>query len=836
MPRLRFAIVVLVAAMSLSTAASQEPKGLGDPGPLETLRIDTGRAVQGVLHIHGRDSWQQLQVTGLYKSGQERDLTRAVKFTTAPAGIVAIDAAGLATPLKEGETTLTVKQGALTATLPIAVGHLVDDVPVHFGKQIVPLFTKYGCNAGGCHGKASGQNGFKLSLLGFEPDEDFEYITRENRGRRLFPAAAERSLLLLKATGGMPHGGAKKFDVDSPPYRVIRRWIEQGSQFGKPTDPSVTRIEVLPVERLLERKSQQQLTVVAHLSDGSTVDVTRMAQFESNEKGLADVDANGLVATKNVPGVFAVMTRYQTHVATFRGLIPLGAPIAKMPPAKNFVDELVFRHLKRMGLPASELADDSTFLRRATLDIAGRLPTLEETKDFLADTAADRHDRLVDRLLATPDYADLFAVKWSAVLRNRRAVKDDAKPTIAFHAWIREALEKNIPFDQFVRQVVAARGDLPDAPPVAWYREAKDISTQVEDVAQLFLGQRIGCAKCHHHPFEKWTTDDYWAMAAFFSRVDIKAAKPEKKDNKTKMVTEAAQPMKVLMKAGKAESTNPKTKKTIKAAGLDAPEATLKVDDDPRDKLVDWIAEPANPFFAKTLANRYWKHFMGRALVEPEDDIRATNPATNPELLEALAKHFAASKFDVKKLIRAICTSNTYRLSSTANAYNADDKQNYSRFLYRRLPAEVLHDAIDAVTLTKPAFKGAPAGTRALQLPDNQGESYFLSVFGRPDFVSACECERSGDTTLAQSLHMYNSVEVGKKVAGERAKKFAADKKLSVDDRLREIYLVAFSRPPSDEEMSHMRTYIEARSANLAGAIEDILWAVLNTKEFAFNH
>lgn len=827
--------ILLVGCLAVD-ARAQVARGLGDPGPLERIRIDSGRHAKGFLPLDGRDAWQQLQVTGLYKSGQERDLTRKAKFQASPAGIVAVDPTGLATPIAEGKATLTVTVDNQSATLPIVVGRLIEDVPVHFSKQVVPLFTKYNCNGGGCHGKASGQNGFKLSLLGFEPDEDFEYITRENRGRRVFPAAPEQSLLLLKATGGMPHGGGKKFDAESPPYRVMRRWIEQGSRFGDSKDPAVVRIEVLPVERLLDRNAQQQLTVVAHLDDGSTVDVTRMATFESNEKSLAEVDANGLVSTTTIPGVFAVMTRYQTHVATFRGMVPLGADVSRLPPAKNFIDEHVFRQLKKMGIPPSELADDSTFLRRATLDIAGRLPTLDETNAFVADTSADRHDKLIDRLLATDDYADLFAGKWSAVLRNRRnSPKDDAKLTFAFHGWIRKALAENVPFDNFVRDVVSARGDIDSTPTVAWYREAKDVSTQVEDVAQLFLGQRIACAKCHHHPFEKWNTDDYWALAAFFNRVDIKPAKAEKKDNKTKMIVQAAEPMKVVMKNADAKATNPKTGKSVKAAGLDSPAVDIGKEDDPRDKLVDWIAEPTNPFFARTLVNRYWKHFLGRALVEPEDDLRATNPPTNPELLDALAKHFVDSKYDLKKLVRAICVSNAYRLSAVPNAFNADDKQNYSRFLPRRLPAEVLHDAIDAVTLTKPAFKGHPAGTRAVQLPDNLVDSYFLSVFGRPDFASACECERSGDTTLAQSLHMYNSIELAKKVGGERAKMLAGDKR-SIDERLQEIYRVALSRNPTDDEMSTMRGYVEARMDNAAGAFEDIVWAILNTKEFAFNH
>lgn len=827
-------ILRLCLSACLVGLLAAKPLTAQDATTVESLRIDTGRPGALSFTLSGRDTWQQLQVTGVV-NGRERDLTRDVSFDASPPGLIAIDASGLATPQKEGQVTITATHQGKSASVRANVERLIDDVPIHFVNQVVPLFTKFGCNAGGCHGRASGQNGFKLSLLGFEPEDDYEFIVKENRGRRLMPSSPRHSMLLLKASGGVPHGGGKKFDAYSPPYRVLLRWIEQGTPYGGPTDPVVTRIEVWPRERLLERNAAQQLTAIAHTSDGRAVDVTRLTQFEANERDLATVDATGLVRVKNVPGIFGVMARYQTHVAVFRGSAPLGANVASLPPVKNFIDEHVFRQLKSLGLPPSPLSDDGTFLRRVTIDIAGRLPTLEETQTFLAEPGDDKFGRLVDRLLATNDYADFFASKWNAVLRNRRQTpKDDPKPSIAFHSWIRESLNKNMPFDEFVRGVLTAKGEAVASPTVAWYREVKDISSQVEDTAQLFLGQRIACAKCHHHPLEKWTTHDYWSLAAFFSRVDIKLPKAEKKDKKADKV-EPGHSWIVSLKPGLAESTHPRTNKILQPAGLDGPVLRLSADDDARAKLADWIAEPNNPFFARTLVNRYWKHFLGRGLVEPEDDMRATNPATNPELLDALAKLFTESKYDLKKLVRTICLSNTYRLSSLPNEFNADDRQNFSRFLPRRLHAEVLYDAIDAVTLTKPAFKGVPAGTRAVQLPDNQFESYFLSVFGRPDSASACECERGSDSSLAQSLHMYNSVELGKKVSGERLKGIIADKRPS-EDRLRDLYLIALSRTPSSEELSDMRAYLEAHSENLSAAYEDILWTLLNTKEFLFNH
>jgi hypothetical protein len=819
----------LIAISLLITGLGAAWAHAGDAGVPQKIRIDTGRPS---ITLAGRDAWQQLLVTGETANGQTRDLTRSAMYTVEPAAIVHVDASGLVTPIKEGTATITATvAGAAPARVQVTVAHLTVEPAINFANQIVPLFTKFGCNAGGCHGKASGQNNFKLSLLGFEPEEDYEYLVKEARGgRRVLTSAPEHSILLLKATGAMAHGGGKKIDRDSPYYRLMLRWIEQGTPYGAKDDATVMRIEVLPRLRVLAMGSEQQLAVIAHLSDGRTLDVTRMTQFETNEKDVAEVSDTGLVRTRQLPGTVAVMARFQTHVDVFRALIPLGAPVAKLPKTDHFIDAHVFAHLKKLGLPPSELCDDATFVRRVTIDIAGRLPTRIETEKFCADKDPRRHEKLVDTLLDSKDYADYFASKWSAVLRNRRKTPaEDAKPTVAFHAWIRDNLEKNVPYDRFVRDVLTATGEEVKSPPTQWYREVKDASAQLEDMAQLFLGQRIGCAKCHHHPLEKWTQDDYWGLAAFFSRVALKEAKKGKKKG------EPGEPFMVQFKQGAAEAVNPKTKLALKPAGLGGKPMTLPADDDPRHKLVDWMIEKDNPFFARTLVNRYWKHFFSRGLVEPEDDLRVTNPPTNPELLDALAKSFIDSKYDLKKLVRTICASQAYRLSSTPNEHNADDRQNYSRFLPRRLNAEVLLDAIDEVTQAKTVFKGVPAGTRAVQLPDNQVDSYFLSVFGRPDFASACECERSGDSSLAQSLLMYNSADLMKKVGGARLKALASDKRPH-EERLRELYLVALSRTPTADEMAHMTAYLNARPQAVQAAYEDILWAVVNTKEFSFNH
>jgi Protein of unknown function (DUF1553)/Protein of unknown function (DUF1549)/Bacterial Ig-like domain (group 2) len=828
-PRLAamFAIAFL-ACLTTSYAADNKPKapGLGDPGQLASIQLESGRLKDGLVTIAGRDAGQQLVVTGVYSSGQTRDLTGKATYEVSPAGIVQVDATGLITPIAEGEATVHVSAApGIDGSVKVKITHLVEDLPINFPNQITPLFTKYSCNGGGCHGKSGGQNGFRLSLLGFEPKEDYEYLVKEGRGRRLFPAAPDQSLLLMKATARLPHGGGQRIDVDSPAYRLVKRWIEQGMPYGKESDPQVTHIEVLPAERLMEREGSQQIVVVAHYSDGSTEDVTRTTQFDSNDTEMAEVSASGLVTTGQLTGSVAVMARYQGHVDVFRATIPLGIKTDKLPPAKNFVDELVRGKLKALGLPSSQVCDDATFLRRVSVDVAGRLPTLAETEAFLADDSAQKREALIDRLLDSTDYADYFANKWSAILRNKRRLDVEKRSTFAFHEWIRDCLNANKPYDQFVREILTATGTPGQSPPVGWYREVKDASAQLEDTAQLFLGLRIQCARCHHHPFEKWSQQDYYGFSAFFAQVGRKRGQVQNEDR-------------IFHKVGLATAQNPKTGQNVKPSGLGGQQLDVPAEQDPRQALADWMSAKDNPFFSRSLVNRYWKHFFGRGLVDPEDDMRVTNPASNPELLDALAKDFVDHGFDLKHLVRTICSSATYQLAAEPNEWNQDDKQNFSRYYPKRLNAEVLLDAIDQVTGTQTTFGGIPAGTRAVQLPDTGFNSYFLTVFGRPEASSACECERSSEANLAQSLHLLNSSEIQGKLtaASGNAARLAGDKSRPHELKIRELYLLAFSRVPTTEEMTIALAHINKNEQDPKRAYEDIVWALVNTKEFLFNH
>lgn len=707
--------------------------------------------------------------------------------------------------------------------------------PLNFANDIVPILTKGGCNSGGCHGKAGGQNGFKLSLLGFEPQEDYEHIVKEARGRRVFPGSPQQSLLLTKGTAQLPHGGGKKLDPNSEDYADLVRWIREGMPYGKDTDPKMARISVEPAKLTMPLKGEQQLKVTAHYTDGSTRDVTKRALYEANEKAMAETSETGLVKLFDLPGDVAVMVRYQGKVSTFRATVPLGAPVAALPPVSNFVDDLVFAKLKTIGIPPSEIADDGTFIRRVTLDIAGRLPTASEMKDFMASKDANKRTALVDRLLESPDYAEFFANKWSALLRNQRTQPVYARGTYLFWQWIRDSIADNKPYDQFVREVVAAAGDIDHSPPVAWYRQVKEQKQQMEDVAQLFLGTRMQCAQCHHHPFEKWSQQDYYGFAAFFANV---ARKPSAFTGEEF----------IYNKRGIAQTQNIRTKEQVMPTSLGGSALKLKPEQDPRVSLAEWMRAKDNPFFAHTLVNRYWKHFFNRGLVEPEDDMRETNPPVNPELLSALAADFIKSGYDLKKLIRTIATSTTYQLSAVPNAHNAKDRQNFSRYYPKRLNAEVLYDAVNTLLDVETNFAGQAPGTRAVALPDNSynQSTYFLSVFGRPDSSSACECERTQEASLAQSLHLLNAADIQTQLArgNGRADMLTKDTRPD-DDKITDLYHIALSRDPNADEVKFARSHLEKKTKSKTGdeafkgkkeAYEDILWALLNTKEFLFNH
>src|SRR5262245_4193209 len=490
------------------------------PRPADVKVLDL---IPAKVQLRGLDDAQQLVLTATLNDGRLQDLTHDARYEADPK-VVRVSSTGRIIPVGNGSTDIVARYGDKTIKIAVTCSSCDENLPINFGNQIVPIFTKLGCNGGGCHGKASGQNGFKLSLLGFEPEVDYNALVKEARGRRLFPAAPDRSLLLLKAAGGVAHGGGKRMEVGSDEYRLIRRWIAAGTPFGEKTDPTVQRIRVTPEHRITTRQNKQQLAVQAHYIDGTVEDTTRRAQYESNDTEIAVVDADGLVRTLALSGEAAVMVRYQSHVAVFRATVPLGGKTPEYKfPQQTVADKYTQQKWQKLGLVPSELCSDEQFIRRVYLDITGSLPTPKQVAAFLADKDPKKRDKLIDTLLDSSEYAYFFANKWADVLRvKRRGQPDRAKGTFAFHDWIRLAMVKDKPYDQFASEILAATGDENSSPPTVWYKELQQPEQFVDDTAQVFLGLRLACAQCHHHPYEKWSQDDYWGLAAFFGRVDRK--------------------------------------------------------------------------------------------------------------------------------------------------------------------------------------------------------------------------------------------------------------------------------------------------------------------------
>jgi len=710
--------------------------------------------------------------------------------------------------------------------------------PASFTTDIRPLLTKLGCNSGGCHGKAAGQNGFKLSLLGYEPEDDYEAIAREGRGRRLFPANPKKSLLLLKATGAIAHGGGRVLDADSESYSVLCRWIAQGAPPPRPEDPVVEHVTIEPKDAVLAAQSRLPLRVTVSLSDGSTRDVTRLALYESNEPAVAEVGTGGVIATQARGGLFAVMVRYGDEFGVFHGTVPFRTPTAAGPKGdesegRSWVDLLLLQQWRRLGIDPSPPADDATFLRRASLDICGTLPTVEETHAYLADRRPDKRQRLIDRLLDRPEYASLFGLKWADILKNRGAGYSTSRQragTSLFASWLRDAVGSNMPYDRFATELLEATGSQEVNPPTVWYRSVRTSQDYVESVSQAFLGVRVQCAQCHHHPAERWSQDDYYGLAAVFARVGRKGgfADAEVPTNQT------------IFLAPEGRVEHPRTRRVMTPRPLGGPDFAVSRHDDPRKNFAAWMTDPANPFFAPTMANRIWGHFFGRGLIHPIDDARSTNPPSHPELLDALARDFAASHYDVKHLIRVCCNSEAYALSAQPNASNHEDHQSFARYYPRRLQAEVLLDAISQTLGVPTEFPGGPGkfppGTRAIDLPDKAVPNAFLDVFGRPVRASACECERVGEPSLGQALALIGSPVIEQKLSARSG--YVAD--LAADGRpltaiVDDLFVRVFARPPRADEVEKASRFIESQPDRRA-AYQSLLWSLLVTAEFLFNH
>ncbi|WP_417394103.1 DUF1549 and DUF1553 domain-containing protein [Gimesia chilikensis] len=710
---------------------------------------------------------------------------------------------------------------------------------VYFTTDVVPLLTRLNCNSGGCHGKSTGQNGFKISLLGFDPAMDYSAIARETRGRRIFPGDPDRSLLLLKATGLVPHGGGRLLEADSADYALLYDWIEQGAIGPHPDDPEIIKIELSPGNRVFQQRSGLKLQVTAHFSDGTQRDVTHQSIYESNYPEIGKVDQEGLITTQSRGGVFAVMARFGEKITVFQGVVPYHSEgqqkLTGYPSEKQLskIDQHLVVQWKKLGILPSKPVDDATFIRRVTLDICGTLPTVDEVRQYLADSRPDKRERLIDRLLERPEYASYFALRWSDILQNRGSgygTRNQRAGTMLFSAWIRDSIAANKPYDRFVTELLTATGRQAQNPPAIWYRSVRSTPDYVESVAQAFLGVRVQCAQCHHHPAERWSEDDYYSFAAIFSRVGRKGgfADAEVPTNE------------VIYLKDEGEVHNPRSGRLMQPRPLGGPDFKVSRFDDPRRNLAKWMTSPENPFFARTMVNRMWGHFFGRGIIHPIDDARSTNPPTNPVLLDELAYDFAANGYDVKQLIREITNSYAYRLSSNPNETNAEDSQCFARYYPKRLSAEVLLDGISQVLDVPTVFPGGPGvfpeGMRAVNLPDENVRFNFLDVFGRPARTSACECERTVDPALSQALELVNSKEIQRKLTDKNGYiELLASNQKTHSDNVREIFVRTLSRPPRISEVETAVKYLNSEK-NRHEAYRSLVWALLATNEFMMNH
>ncbi len=731
----------------------------------------------------------------------------------------------------------------LSCLVALAVGPsaLPAQAPPSFVNDVIPIFTRLGCNQGACHGKNAGQNGFRLSLRGYAPEWDYLWVTREYDGRRINRAVPEASLLLRKPLGLAPHEGGAVLRRGGRAHQVLLDWIRTGAPGPLPQEAQVRRLEITPGRGTFKVGQEQRLRVWAEYTDGRRRDVTWLTQFDANDAAVAPVDPDGKVRIRR-PGETAVRATFMGQVAVAIVTVPREGPVDErlLAGRNNFIDEHVFAKLARLRIEPSGLCDDAAFIRRAFLDTIGTLPTSAEVRAFVADRRPDKRARLIDSLLARPEFVDYWTLQLADLFQNRKERDHDVRGTKgvrAFHAWLRKQVEANRPWDQLVRDVLTATGKTTDNPAVGYFvvtvgeqREA-DRSEVVASAAQAFLGTRIGCAKCHNHPLEKYTQDDYYHFAAYFARVRLDRKDP--RQGPTTLTVSAPDPNQNKNPVGVVQ---PRTGRFIKPQPLDRSPTEVLPSEDPRVKLAAWITDPGNGSFSGAMVNRLWRHFLGTGLVEPVDDLRASNPPSNPELWQALNKEFVAHKFDLKHLMRLILNSRTYQLSAATRPSNETETRFYSHYYARRLPAEVLLDALAASTGVPNQFPGYPEGVRAIQLPDPFLQSYFLSLFGRSERTTACACERNEDVTLAQLLHLQNGDSVVQKIrSGDGRLARLLKEKNAPEAVIAELYLATLSREPSAAEAAALGKEL-AGAENAEVFFRDLFWALLNSKEFAFNH
>lgn len=766
------------------------------------------------------------------------DLARFIVVATCDDGVT-LDVTGLAAikladprlctleknvlrPQADGQTNLAVEYQGLAAAATVDVKDAVADRPVSFEMDVMPVFMRGGCNTGSCHGAARGKDGFRLSLFGFDPQGDYYRITREIGVRRINLASPQDSLLIEKVTGAVPHTGGKRFAADSEYNMAILRWLEAGALNDPQPVPAVVGVDLYPPSVVLEGEgATQQFIARARYADGTDRDVTSLATFMTSNDNSAPITVDGLVKAA-ARGEAFVMARYQTHTVGNQVLVlPQGLKYTPPPITGNYIDELIAAKLNKLRMLPSELCSDEEFLRRATIDITGRLPAEEEYHAFLADTSSDKRTQLIDRLLERKEFSEIWAMKWAELLM----IKSDnnrvsTKSAYLYYTWLTEQIADNVPLDKLVKDLISATGGSFKNPATNYFQVERDTLKTAENLAQVFFGIRTQCAQCHNHPFDRWTMNDYYSFAAFFAQVGRKQGEDYRET--------------IVFDRGGGDVRNPVGNRVMKPKFLGGAEPDV-TGTDRRLVLAQWLTAADNPYFATSVANRVWAHFFGAGIVEPVDDIRVSNPPSNPELFARLGAKLVEYQYDFKRLVRDICNSHAYQRSTVRNESNTGDERNFAHGNVRRIPAEQLLDCISQATAASDKFQGLPLGSRAVQIADGRTSNYFLTTFGRAPRDTVCACEAKTEPTLSQALHMLNGNTIQGKVQQGAAVKKLLDAKQEPQQIIEQLYIRALSRRPTPDESESLLAVVKNCPTPQQG-LEDVFWAVLNSREFLFNH
>jgi hypothetical protein len=775
------------------------------------------------IQLRGNLARQQIVVVATRGDGVTEDVTAKAKISVADAHVARLEN-GTVYPTANGRTMLQAQYDGQTAATSVAVEDAAVLRPVSFRLDVMPVFMRAGCNTGACHGSARGKDGFRLSLFGFDPEGDYFRLTRELGYRRVNLAVPEESLVLQKALGAVPHTGGKRFDSSSEYAKTLTAWLEAGAPDDPPDVPTVESVEIFPREMLLEGAgARQQMIARARYSDGRQRDVTALAVFYSNNDNSAPVAAGGMVTAANRGEAF-ILARFNTKTVGSQAIV-LPAGLNYAPPAAaggNYIDELVNAKLQRLRILPSDICGDEAFLRRATVDITGVLPAEDEYRDFLGDKSPDKRAKLVDRLLERKAFAEIWAMKWAELLmvRSGGETQTSYKSIYLYSTWLTEQIAGNVPLDEIVRQLLAARGGTFSTPATNFYQIERDTLKTAENVSQVFMGVRVQCAQCHNHPFDRWTMDDYYGFAAFFSQVGRKEGEDSRET--------------IVFNSGGGEVKHPLGGRVMEPKFLGGPKADCN-GKDRRQVLADWLTSPDNPFFAPSVANRVWAHFLGVGIVEPVDDVRVSNPPVNPELYRQLGRKLIEYHYDFKRLVRDICLSQTYQRATQTNASNEGDQRNFAHARVRRIQAEMLRDCITQVTETKDRFRGLPLGSRAVQIADGATSDYFLTTFGRSPRETVCAGEVRSEPTLSQALHLMNGETVQNKIRDGKVIQHLLAAKKSPEEIIRILYVRCLSREPDPDELAALMKLVQGQP-NPAEALEDVFWSLLNSREFCFNH